>query len=89
MSRLEEHSLYAWVGEDELGSGRIGLKQALVPAGYIPLVTMDYDVHKIQRVKDQLNMQAKVCGKKIRLVRFAFAEVVDETAYGSDAGGAN
>lgn len=31
--------LYAWVGEDELGSGEVGLKQALVPAGFIALIT--------------------------------------------------
>ena len=25
-------ALYAWVGEDEMGSGQIGLKQGVVPA---------------------------------------------------------
>ena len=35
---VEDVELYAWVGEDEFGSGEIGLKQGLVPAGMIPLV---------------------------------------------------
>lgn len=81
---VEAHSLYAWVGEDELGSGKIGLKQGLVPAGYIPLVTMDYDRHKIERapVRLAMEMQAKLYGKKIRLVKFCYAEVVAETEAG-------
>lgn len=82
--RLEDHTLYAWVGEDEFGSGRIGLKQGLVPAGYIPLVTMDYDRHKIERapLRAAMEAQARTYGKKIRLVKFVFAEVVAETAAG-------
>jgi hypothetical protein len=83
MERLKEHAIYAWVGEDEKGSGRIGLKQGLVPAGYIPLVTMDYDRHKIQGpVRDAMELQSRAYGKKIRLVKFVFAEVVDETKAG-------
>jgi hypothetical protein len=82
--RLEDHTLYAWVGEDEFGSGRIGLKQGLVPAGYIPLVTMDYDRHKIEPapLRAAMEAQARTYGKKIRLVKFVFAEVVAETAAG-------
>jgi hypothetical protein len=82
--RLKEHALYAWVGEDELGSGRIGLKQGRVPAGFIPLVTMDYDRHKIERaqVREQMEMQSETYGKKVRLVKFVFAEVVAETKAG-------
>ena len=82
--RLKTHALYAWVGEDEFGSGRIGLKQGDVPAGRIPLVTMDYDRHKIERapLRATLEAQARTYGKKIRLVKFTFAEVVDETTAG-------
>ena len=82
--RLKEHALYAWVGEDEFGSGRIGLKQGLVPAGYIPLVTMDYDRHKIDRapLRTAMETQARKYGKKIRLVKFVFAEIVAETTAG-------
>jgi hypothetical protein len=83
MSALEKHALYAWVGEDELGSGRIGLKQGLVPAGYIPLVAMDYDLHKMERMRPAMEAQAALYGKRIRLVKFTFAEVVLETAAGS------
>jgi hypothetical protein len=82
--RLKEHAIYAWVGEDEFGSGRIGLKQGQVPAGMIPLVTMDYDRYKIERaqVRDAMEMQSEAYGKKIRLVKFVFAEIVAETTAG-------
>ena len=81
---IDEIVLYAWIGEDELGSGRIGLKQALVPAGYIPLVTMDYDRHKIERgaVRIAMEHQAKTYGKKIRLCKFVMTKVVAETVAG-------
>jgi hypothetical protein len=81
---IEEHTIFAWVGEDELGSGRIGIKQALVPAGYIPLAAMDYDVHKLTRpeMRAALETQATLYGKKIRLVRFRFDRIVDQTEHG-------
>jgi len=45
---------------------------------------MDYDRHKIERapVRDGLECQAELYGKKIRLVKFVFAEVVAETKAG-------
>lgn len=79
MDGLEELELYAWVGEDELGSGEIGLKQGLVPAGYIPLVATKrskIDRHEIERA---LQNQANEFGKKISLCRFVFAGVVKQT----------
>jgi hypothetical protein len=53
--------------------------------GYIPLVTMEYDVHKITRaeVRRALEEQAKTYGKKIRLVRFVVDAVVEETEGGA------
>lgn len=74
--KLEDLELYAWVGEDELGSGRIGLKQAAVPAGMIPMVAIDRA--KIDRpdIRLQLFMQTRRYGKTIRLCRFVFAEEV-------------
>ncbi|HEY1416699.1 MAG TPA: hypothetical protein VGF41_02305 [Myxococcaceae bacterium] len=42
-------AIYAWVGLDEHGSGRVGIKQGAVPAGYIPLAAMDYDLVKLVR----------------------------------------
>lgn len=63
--------LYAWIGEDEYGSGEIGLKQARVPAGYIPLVSLQRD--KVDRIdiRKQLQIQANMYGKTIRLVEFS------------------
>lgn len=68
--------LFAWIGEDEFGSGRVGLKQGAVPAGVIPLVVMDYDRGKIERLREDLQRQADQYGKTIRLARFAFVEDV-------------
>lgn len=81
---LKDLSIVAWVGMDELGSGRIGMKQGRVPAGYIPLAAMDFDEHKLKRsdLVLQLEAQAHGSGKRIRLVRFRFAEVVMETEHG-------
>lgn len=63
---------WAWIGEDELGSGRIGLKQAFVPAGLVPLVSIDK--HKLDRddIRKQLQDQVNEYGKVIRLVQLAF-----------------
>lgn len=82
--KIEDHTILAWVGEDELGSGRIGIKQGLAPAGFIPLAAMDYDAHKLQRPELRLQMEAQAAtyGKRIRLVRFRFEEVVEETEHG-------
>jgi hypothetical protein len=68
--------LYAWVGEDELGSGQVGIKQGDVPAGRIPLVSME--VLKLTRepLLTQLQLQARLYGKHIRLVRFVAVEEV-------------
>jgi hypothetical protein len=71
-SRLKNLELYAWVGEDELGSGKIGLKQAIVPAGTIPLVAIDRNKIDQQYIRDQLHEYEKT----MYLVRFKFAEIV-------------
>jgi hypothetical protein len=64
--------LYAWVGADELGSGGVGIKQAAVPAGYVPLACIASDVHKIRHelVINSLQAQVNVYKKQIRLVRY-------------------
>jgi hypothetical protein len=72
--------LYAWVGEDEFGSGRLGLKQGITPAGLIPLVALDRE--KIAGLYPQLNEQARQYGKRIRLCRFVLADVVMATEEG-------
>ena len=69
-------SLYAWIGEDELGSGRVGIKQAMVPAGMVPLVAMDYHLDRLAKLLPAMERQAKTHGKKIRLVKFVITEEV-------------
>jgi hypothetical protein len=75
--------MYAWVGEDEHGSGVVGLKQALVPAGMIPLAAMGHHLDRLTKLKTAMEIQATMFGKKIRLVRFESVEVVEETEAGS------
>lgn len=77
-------TIYAWVGEDENGSGKVGLKQALTPAGMVPLAAMDYHLDRLARLLPQLEAQAKLCGKKIRLMKFvSTGDVVAETKAGA------
>lgn len=75
MNKLE---LYAWVGEDEFGSGEVGLKQALVPAGMIPIVATTLEKVDRHEIRRQMTVQAEMWGKQIRLVRFEMVEVVRE-----------
>lgn len=79
-NRLKPIELFAWLGEDELGSGEIGIKQGLVPAGYIPLVAIKLD--KISGMMISLNAQAAMYGKKVYLCRFTLQDVVGETVEG-------
>ena len=81
--RLKTLELFAWVGEDELGSGVVGLKQGLVPAGYIPLVATTASKIERPEIAVGLGVQASLYGKRIYLCRFAFVEVVNETAAGT------
>lgn len=64
--------LLAWVGQDELGSGQIGIKQARVPAGVVPIVVVDYHRDRATRpdIVAAMQQQANQYGKTIRLVRF-------------------
>ena len=78
----QDLAIYAWVGYDEMGSGQIGLKQAITPAGMIPLAAMDYHLDRMMKLKPQLEAQAEKHGKKIRLIRFVAVELEDETAAG-------
>jgi len=79
----EYPELFAWLGEDEMGSGQIGLKQADVPAGRIPIVAVDRHRTKIEKYWPQAEAQARAFGKRIALVRYIPVEVVMETASGS------
>lgn len=72
--------LYAYIGMEERSDQpqRVGLKQALVPAGLIPLVAMDYHLDRLQHpnVIAQLQDQVNQSGKEIHLARFVCAEDV-------------
>jgi hypothetical protein len=83
VDRVKEVELFAWVGEDERGSGTVGLKQGIVPAGLVPLVAIKSHEHKMRALKRQLETQAKNSGKRIYLCRFTFVEIVDSTEAGS------
>lgn len=79
--KLEDIELYAWLGEDELGSGEIGLKQGAVPAGLIPMVAIKRE--KLEKYWLQAEEQAAAYGKRIYLVRFKVAEIVRSTKEGA------
>lgn len=74
--------LYAYVGLDEDGSGLYGLKQGMTSNGLIALVSIYQQ--KILRFMPFEEEQAKQWGKKIRLCRFQFVEVIAETEAGTD-----
>jgi hypothetical protein len=82
MKDFREVELFAWIGEDEFGSGEIGLKQGIVPAGCIPLVAVKREKMASPQIVNAMQAQAAQYGKKIRLVRCVFAEVVLETDKG-------
>lgn len=62
--------LYAWIGEDEFGSGEVGIKQARVPAGFIPMVATRRDKVDRPEIRHALQRQAEAYGVTIRLVSF-------------------
>jgi hypothetical protein len=69
--------LFAYIGEDELKpGGEIGLKQAVVPVGIVPLVAVHRDKIDRRELQAQLQRQADAYGKTIRLVRFVEAETL-------------
>jgi len=70
--------IYAWVGEDELGSGKVGLKQALTPSGLIPLVSTDQEKISEKYIVEQMQKQFSTYNKTIRLCRFVFDGVIEE-----------
>lgn len=69
---MNELELVAWVGEDEFGSGKVGIKQGQVPAGMIPLAAVADDMPKLsaEYIQEALQQQANAYGKTIRLCRF-------------------
>lgn len=73
---LANIELFAWLGEDEYGSGEIGLKQGLVPAGMVPLVAIDRQKVDRDGMREGLARQARAFGKTVYLCRFVFAEAL-------------
>jgi hypothetical protein len=73
---ITEMVLWAWIGEDELGSGEVGLKQCTTPAGFIPLVACKDGKMDQLYIRDAMQAQASVFRKTIRLARFTFESVV-------------
>jgi hypothetical protein len=80
--RLQAVELFAWLGEDEYGSGEIGLKQALVPAGCIPLVAVDPTKVNRTQLVGAMREQAAAFGRKIYLCRYRLEEVIYATPEG-------
>jgi len=77
---IAELELFAWVGEDEFVKGDIGLKQGVVPAGCIPMVSTSKS--KLEKYWPQAELQAAHYGKKIYCCKFVLTEVVQETKAG-------
>jgi len=78
IEKIKKLSMYAWIGEDENGSGEIGIKQALVPAGMIPIAGIHLNKIGQQYIKEAMDIQGKTYGKKICLCKFQFEEIVCE-----------
>jgi hypothetical protein len=72
----DEPLLFAWIGEDEYGSGEIGLKQAVTGAGIVPLVATTREKVTRGGIVSQLQAQADRHNKTIRLVRYRYEETM-------------
>lgn len=77
---LKELQLYAWVGWNEFYPGELGIKQGRVPAGVIPMVSLDRE--KLEQYWPQAQAQTIQYGRTIYLVRFEMAEVLKITRGG-------
>ena len=74
---LDGFELYAYIGEDELGSGALGLKQGFAPGGLTALVATAATPLLHPNYLAQIEAQAARFGKPIRLVRLVYAETLD------------
>lgn len=70
----EPLEIYAWIGEDEFGSGKVGLKRGLVPAGDVPLVAIDPSKITTDDLLKQMQAIVNRYGKARRLVKFVEVE---------------
>jgi len=78
MADVESVELFAWIGEDELGNGVIGIKQAVVPAGTIPIVATTLNKVNQEYLTQSLDAMGKKYGKKIFLCKFKFDSIISE-----------
>jgi hypothetical protein len=78
MPDITSIELFAWIGEDEFGSGVIGIKQAMVPAGMIPIVATSLEKVNREFITRAMDMQGKAYGKKIMLCKFKFDGIITE-----------
>lgn len=69
--------VYAWYGVDEFGS-EVGLKQARVPAGMIPLVAMQEHKINVPIIIQQLQDQSSIYNRNIKLGKFVLVEDIVE-----------
>lgn len=80
LERVLGLGLWAWVGQDdgpEPRTGELGLKQGIVPAGYIPLVAVKQEKITTDHIKRQMEALAQSTGVRRYLVRFK-VEAVEE-----------
>lgn len=70
--------MLAYIGEDELGSGEIGLKQGMTQLGLIPLAFIGTHRDRAESgpMKMQMALQARAFDKPIYLVRYAAVEII-------------
>lgn len=68
--------LFAWIGEDELGSGVVGIKARLMPTGLTALACIAEHRDRLQDPAVVASLQAQVnrYGKRIRFARFSIVE---------------
>lgn len=74
---LEGMNVLAWVGPDE-NDGSRGIKSAETRVGWVPLAFKGEHRDRADSLREQLQRQADLFGTRIRLARFALAEVLDE-----------
>ena len=73
--------LYAWMGMDELGSGQVGIKQGIVPAG--PFRWFPSTRPRSRNTSPNYRLKPCAMGRKLYLVRYTVEEVVLMTDEGT------
>lgn len=73
--KIDNCNLYAWMGMDELGSNEFGIKGAIVPAGYIPLVAIKKEKMLTNNIPEQLQLMSTKYKNNIYLCEFHFNKI--------------